>query len=250
MKVRGARTLATLGRVLAGFIAACLAAGIAKVLFVFPPTDLAALPANAFSDRIADVVVYALLAATHSAIFAAAFVLIASIIGEWFAVRNFAYYAAVGIAIALLGVMAQFESEVTGQPTILNAYALTAFITAGFVAGLAYWLIAGRKAGSGRVAFTVPRKSARTKSADVLAAGDADGETLKSPADTAPADKAAADKKPVVLPKRSGSLVERAENAADEVNGSSAAKSKAAAVDAELRSAKAKGSVPATSKKD
>ena len=150
----------------------------------------------------------------------------------------------------LSGVKAQFESEVTGQPTILNAYALTAFITAGFVAGLAYWLIAGRKAGSGRVAFTVPRKSARTKSADVLAAGDADGETLKSPADTAPADKAAADKKPVVLPKRSGSLVERAENAADEVNGSSAAKSKAAAVDAELRSAKAKGSVPATSKKD
>lgn len=241
MKVRGARTLATLGRVVAGFIAACLTAGVAKVLFVFPPTDLAALPANAFSDRLADVVVYALLAATHSAIFAAAFVLIASIIGEWFAVRNFAYYAAVGIAIALLGVMAQFESEVAGQPTILNAYALTAFITAGFVAGLAYWLIAGRKAGGGRVAYAGLRSAARPKQPEVQDASSESGKSL--------ADEAAADKKAAVVQKRTGSLVARAENAADEVNGQAASKSKAAASEAEMRPADPKGSVPATSKK-
>lgn len=244
MKVRGARTLATLGRVVAGFIAACLAAGIAKVLFVFPPTDLAALPANAFSDRLADVVVYALLAATHSAIFAAAFVLIASIIGEWFSVRHFAYYAAVGIAIALLGVMAQFESEVAGQPTILNAYALTAFITAGFVAGLAYWLIAGRKAGSGRVAYAGLRSVARPKQPEVLVAEDATSESGKSPTD-----KAIADKKAAVVQKRMGSLVARAENAADEVTGQAAEKPKTAAPETELRPADVKGSVPATSKK-
>ena len=242
MKVRGAKTLATLGRVVAGFIAACLAAGIAKVLFVFPPAELAVLPANAFSDRIADVVVYALLAATHSAIFAAAFVLIASIIGEWFAVRNFAYYAAVGIVIALLGLMAQFESEVAGQPTILNAYALTAFITAGFVAGLAYWLIAGRKAGGGRVAYAGQRKSARAKPPEVGVVEGSSSESVKSTAD-----RAVADKKSVVMPKRTGSLVERAENVADEIDGPGA-KSKAAAPEVEVRP-DVKGSVPATSKK-
>lgn len=52
--------------------------------------------------------------------------------------------------------------------------------------------------------------------------------------------------------KKAGSLVERAENAenaADEVNGQSALKSKAAAPESEVRQANIKGSVPATSKK-
>ena len=239
--------MATLGRVLAGFVAASLAAGIAKVLFVFPPTELAALPAGVFSDRLADVVVYALLAATHSAIFAAAFVLIASIIGEWFAVRNFAYYAAVGIAIALLGFMAQYASEVSGQPTILNPYAVTAFITAGLVAGSAYWLIAGRRAGSGRVAYSGLQKTARPGPAQAGPGDDADG---ASQIGTSRAEKAANDKKSAMMAKKAASLAERAENAVDDVNGQAAAKPKAgAALETETKPADAKGSTPVSSKK-
>jgi hypothetical protein len=40
--------------------------------------------------------------------------------------------------------------EVEGQPTIVNDYALRAFLTVGFFGGLAYWLAAGRRAGGRR----------------------------------------------------------------------------------------------------
>jgi drug/metabolite transporter (DMT)-like permease len=134
-------------RVLVGFIAACLAAGFTKVLFVTTPVELANLPSDVAGDQMAKALNIALAVATQSAIFSAPFALVAAAIGEWRGIRNWAYYAVVGVLIALIGFMAQYSGEAQGQPTIVNNYAMTAFLTAGFMAGLFYWLFAGRGAG-------------------------------------------------------------------------------------------------------
>ena len=142
---------ATFARVLTGFILACLTAGLVQVLFIMTPAQLLQLPTAAFQERAAQVGTLSLLAATHAAIFSAAFTFIAAGIGELMRVRAAAYYIATGAVIAALGFSAQYASEVAGQPTIFNSYAIFAFITSGALAGLIFWLTAGRYAG-GRAA--------------------------------------------------------------------------------------------------
>lgn len=137
----------SLARVLAGFALACLTAGLIQVLFARPPGALLGSPASVFAGRASELGVLVLLAATHAAIFAAAFGLIAAGIGEWTGTRTMAYYLFTGAVIAMLGFTAQYSSEAPGQATVLNNYALKAFLTSGFFAGLVYWLVAGRKAG-------------------------------------------------------------------------------------------------------
>jgi hypothetical protein len=137
----------TLARVICGFALACLAAGLTTVLFVTTPGELLAAPTGEFAEKAGQTFVWGLLAATHSAIFAAAFALIALGVGEWLSLRGAGYYMLAGLIIALLGFYAQFASEAPGQATILNTYAATAFVCAGLISGLVYWLIAGRNAG-------------------------------------------------------------------------------------------------------
>ena len=88
----------------------------------------------------------ALAAATHSAVFAAPFALIGAAFGEWQRIGSWLYYALVGVAIACVGFLAQFWTEADGEASIVNSYAMTAFIVTGFVAGVVYWLLAGRRA--------------------------------------------------------------------------------------------------------
>ncbi len=159
----------TLARVLAGFLLACFIAGLVQVLYVWTPAELAAVPTAAFSTKAGSTLELALLAATHSAIFGAAFALIAAGIAEWLSIRSLAYYLFAGTAIALLGLTAQYASEVSGQPTILNNYALQAYLTAGFFSGLAYWLAAGHRAGE------------HERSADDETAFDAEGGRTAEP---------------------------------------------------------------------
>jgi hypothetical protein len=106
-------------RILFGFIVACLIAGVATVAFVVTPADIAGLSGDARWERLGSAGVLSLLAATHSAIFAFPFALIAIAVAEWQAVRSWLYYVIVGLTI-------------------------------GFVGGLAYWLFAGRLAGGRR----------------------------------------------------------------------------------------------------
>lgn len=136
-------------RVTIGFILACIAAGLVTVLFVTTPAELMAIPSEALPEKASQTLVWGLLAATHTAIFAAAFTLIAAGIAEWQKISGLGYYVLVGAVIALLGFYAQYTSEVAGQATIFNSYAMTAFATAGLIAGLVYWLVAGRYAGGG-----------------------------------------------------------------------------------------------------
>ena len=132
-------------RVIIGFVVACLAAGLTIVLFVYTPVEIASERAG---DRVSEALLLALAAATHTAVFAAPFALIGAVFAEWQRIGGWLYYALVGVAIAAVGFMAQSWSETAGQATILNGYALTAFVVTGLVAGLVYWLVCGRSAGA------------------------------------------------------------------------------------------------------
>ena len=131
-------------RVLFGFILACLAAAATLVLFVYTPAELANLPSDMGSDRMLEAGIFALVVAPYVAVFAALPSLIGIIFGERRGISGLSYYALVGIAIAVLGFLAQHLSETPGQVTILHNYALTAFLTAGFAGGFVYWLFSGR----------------------------------------------------------------------------------------------------------
>jgi hypothetical protein len=132
-------------RVLSGFILACLAAGLVKVLFAFSPAELSNLPPEIAGDRLA----LAMPIATHTAIFAAPFALIAIWLGEWRVWRDWTYYAIAAMAIAMVGFFAQYSSETTqmGWSIFNSNYPLVAFLSTGFVSGVVYWLFSGRLAG-------------------------------------------------------------------------------------------------------
>jgi hypothetical protein len=150
----------TLLRVLFGFAIACLVAGAATVAFVVNPAAIANLPADAQTEQLSNAGILALLAATHSAIFAAPFALIALGVAELTRIRSWLYYALVGAVISLGGLAAVYLNEVPGQPSILNDYALIAFGTVGVLSGLTYWLFAGRGAGGRRSPAAAPPPSA------------------------------------------------------------------------------------------
>jgi drug/metabolite transporter (DMT)-like permease len=130
-------------RVIVGFVLACLAAGLSMVLFVYTPLELATEHAG---ERVSEAGLLALAAATHTAVFAAPFAVIGAGFGAWHRIGSWLYYALVGIAIAGVGFLTQFWAETDGEASIVNSYAVTAFIVTGFVAGVVYWLFAGRSA--------------------------------------------------------------------------------------------------------
>ena len=130
-------------RVLFGFVLACLAAGLTIVLFVYTPVELA-MDAG---DRVSEAGLLTLAAATHTALFAAPFALIGAAIGEWQNIRSLVYYAFVGALIAVVGFFVQYSSESGGAGSILNSYALSAFVVTGLIAGVVYWIVSGRFAG-------------------------------------------------------------------------------------------------------
>ncbi len=131
-------------RVLLGYLVGCLAAGLATVLFAWTPSDLAAMQGDLANDKLA----LAMPVATQIAIFSAPFALLAIGFGEARRWRDWAYYAAAGMAIALIGYIAQYQSEALSQTWSIASsnYPLIAFLSSGFAGGLVYWLFAGRMA--------------------------------------------------------------------------------------------------------
>ncbi len=140
--------LRTLFKVLAGITLACLTAALVQVLYVSTPVQLATVSASDFPARAGTTLSLVLKAATHFAIFSLPFALIAAGIAEWLGARSLTYWLTIGVGIALLGFFAQYSSEVPGQLTIMNNYALQSFLTAGFFGGLVYWLVAGGRTAS------------------------------------------------------------------------------------------------------
>ena len=137
-------------RVLLAFIVACLAAALTLVLFVYTPAELLALPADMRGDRISEAGLFTLAVAPHVAIFSALFALVAVVFAERRAVGAWSYYALVGVGIATAGFLIQHFSEAPGQVTILQNYALIAFLVSGAVGGAIYWFFSGRYAGPPR----------------------------------------------------------------------------------------------------
>jgi len=154
-------------RVLFGFALACLAAAATLVLFVYTPAELASLPSGMGADRATEAGLFALVVTPHVAAFAALPALIGVFIAERRGISSLGYYAILGIAIAALGFLMQHVTETPGQTTILHNYALTAFLTAGLVGGLIYWLFSGRYV-TGRI--NPPREPARSGKAVSAAA--------------------------------------------------------------------------------
>jgi hypothetical protein len=145
-------------RVLVGFALACLAAGFSMVLFVYTPLELAREHAG---DRILEACLLALAVATHAAIFAAPFALLGASFAEWRRIGGSLYYALLGIAIAAVGFAAQSWTESGGENggSIRNSYAVMAFLIAGVIAGLVYWLSAGRLASAREGSRLAPKPS-------------------------------------------------------------------------------------------
>lgn len=134
-------------RILLAFALACFAAALTLVLFVLTPAEIQSLPAGVRADRVGSVLQLALPVAVHIALFSAPLVLVSIAISEMLGIRRWIYHALTGLLVSGLGFFAQRSAEQIGQPTIVNNYALTAFLVSGFVGGLAYWIFAGRFAG-------------------------------------------------------------------------------------------------------
>jgi hypothetical protein len=133
-------------RVLLGFILACPAAAATLVLFVYTPAELASLPSDISADRSGEAGLFALAVTPHVMMFSALPALIAITFAERNAIGSLPFYLIVGVAVAVLGFLTQHFSEAPGQTTILQNYALIAFLAAGAVAGFVYWLVSGRYA--------------------------------------------------------------------------------------------------------
>lgn len=133
--------IGSLFRVLFGFLIACLVAGVTQVTFALTPQGMLG------DGPMTSAVEWILLTATHAAVFSAPFALVAAAIGEWLSARSALYYVVVGLIVAMVGFLAQYQGETTGDPTIANTYATLAYVTTGIMAGLTYWLLAGRRAG-------------------------------------------------------------------------------------------------------
>lgn len=127
-------------RVIFGFLAAALAAGLVQVLFVAGDELLGGLS----SGRAQSLGLLMLLAATQSAVFATPFALLAATVAAWQPIRSVLYFAAAGLAIAGAGFLAQYAAE-GGPKTILNRYALAAYLASGLAGGVVYWFLAVQK---------------------------------------------------------------------------------------------------------
>ena len=137
-------SMSTIFRVLLGYLVACFAAGLTTVLFAWTPADLSGMHGDAANDKLA----LAMPVATQIALFSVPFALAAIAYGEWRKWRDWAFYAATGMAIALFGYLAQYQSEGPSPAWSIASsnYPLIAFLTSGFIGGLAYWVVSGRLA--------------------------------------------------------------------------------------------------------
>jgi uncharacterized membrane protein YozB (DUF420 family) len=134
--------------ILAGYVLACVAFALVLVAFVFTPVEL--VDAGPGSGRFSMAGFQLLASSIQVVIFAAAPALIAAALAEWRGISEWHYYALVALLIAGAGFLAQYASELQGAPTIVNNYAVAAFMTGGFAAGVVYWLVAGRNAAERR----------------------------------------------------------------------------------------------------
>lgn len=177
----------TVVRVLIGLVAACLVAALVMVLHVITPAELWSL-AGTFdlAPRLLRVGELTLLTATHQSFFILPLALVAAGVAELNRFRHWLLYAFLGVLIAAAGMYVQYAAE-DELRTIANPYAARAYALEGLLAGLAYWLFAGRFSGWRRGGGLVrtrpyPVDKPRMKVSDL--ADDEQAPTTKSPTAT------------------------------------------------------------------
>ncbi len=140
--------LARVLRILVGFALASLAAAITLVLFVFAPLDSTNLAEDLNADRLSDAGAFALAILPHVMVSAAFPALVAATFAEQRKIAGWPFYLLAGIATAAAGFLVQALTESTGRlgSGIFQAYSLIAFLTAGLIGGLVYWLSSGQYA--------------------------------------------------------------------------------------------------------
>lgn len=129
--------LVALIRFVFGFVAAVLAAGAVQVAFVAGGDLLR----GTYVGSLDSLGLLVLLAATQSAVFSAPFAILAAMFAGWRPTRSVLYFVTIGLVIATAGFFAQYAGE-AGPATILNRYALAAYLASGFAGGLTYWYVA------------------------------------------------------------------------------------------------------------
>lgn len=134
--------LGAIVRIVLGFAAACLAAGFIQVLFAVTPAELVAAGEARWSAAIN----WALLSSAHIAVFAAPFALISISASEWLGIRSFAYHTIIAMCIAVVGFGLILMTEAPSEASIVNSYAMAAYLTSSFIAGFLYWVLSGRLA--------------------------------------------------------------------------------------------------------
>jgi Na+/citrate or Na+/malate symporter len=70
---------------------------------------------------------------------------------EWFGWRGFLFYVLAGAVIGLVASFASRTGDAAAQQPPASAETLLAIVAAGMIAGLVYWLVAGRSAGRWRL---------------------------------------------------------------------------------------------------
>ena len=144
--------MSLLGRIIViifAVIVASMAAGVALAIGIVAP-DWATMDSDPVERVSFFVVSFFAISFVGAVAMAPAFVLI--VLGEALRIRSFIYY---GVAGALVALASYFGSDVsmllentTDVPPVGHALQLAA--AAGIIGGVAYWLIAGRKAGAWR----------------------------------------------------------------------------------------------------
>lgn len=134
-------------RVLLGFSLACLAATITALLFAITPAELFALGGDAAIDRIVWIAEMGWKLAVVLAMMAGLPAALAIARGERRSIRSARSYVLVGVGIALIGYVAQAGMTLISMPLVIVGYSALAYTSAGAIAGMVYWAIAGRLAG-------------------------------------------------------------------------------------------------------
>ena len=144
--------MSLLGRIIViifALIVASMAAGVALAIGIVAP-DWATMDSDPVERVSFFVVSFFKTSFVGAVAIAPAFLLI--VLGEALRIRSFIYY---GVAGALVGLVSYFGSNIsmllentTDIPPVEHTLPLAA--AAGVIGGIAYWLIAGRKAGAWR----------------------------------------------------------------------------------------------------
>jgi len=128
------------------FSLACLVAGFTQVAFAISLPEASAFFARDWIERVGPTAALVLFSTALSALFSAPFALVGVLFAWWRGIGGALYYALVGMAIAAGGFVALRAAELPGEPTIINPYALIAYLASGLLAGLTYGALAGRRA--------------------------------------------------------------------------------------------------------